>query len=148
MQKLKILNKKQIKKLLNELEEIYDYRLELKDYIFFKSSKDKVYILSKKFSEINDKELRINNLGLYFGKFQKNFFRLSIEGAQMIKPKKNYYILDDKEKDLWMKGQDFDIKKEYSGPIILFYNDDIFGCGVAKGKRLLNSVPKERRIKN
>lgn len=147
MQKLEILKKKQVKKLISELESHYDCKIELKNKIFFKSSKDKVYIISKQFSEINEQKLRINNLGLYLGKFQNNYFRLSIDGAQLIDPKKNVYSLNEKEKELWTKGEDFEIEKKFSGPIILKYKTDIYGCGIAKGKKLLSTVSKQRRIK-
>ncbi|MEA3379199.1 MAG: hypothetical protein U9Q69_06235 [Nanoarchaeota archaeon] len=147
MQNLKILNNKEVKKIKKELKKNYGSEEDL-DFVFFKSSKDKIYLLGKKFAELNDKGLRINNLGLYFGKFEKDGIRLSIEGAQMIKPKKNIIDLDKNEIKEWMNGKDIKCDKEIKGYAIIKYNQDAYGVGKIKDGMILNFVPKFRRIKS
>ena len=56
----RILNSKEIKKILNWLKEHYSIK-ELKiDKAFLQNTKDKIYLISKKISEFEDKNLRIN----------------------------------------------------------------------------------------
>ena len=49
MQNLKILNNKEVKKIMNELKEQYGTNVKL-DFAFFENTKGKVYLLSKKFN--------------------------------------------------------------------------------------------------
>jgi NOL1/NOP2/fmu family ribosome biogenesis protein len=74
--------------------------------------------------------------------------RLSIEGSQIIGKvaKRNVLELDDDLAKKWMSGEDFEIKTELNGFVIIKNRVDFLGCGrVAKGK-LFNYVPKERRV--
>jgi NOL1/NOP2/fmu family ribosome biogenesis protein len=146
MQNLKILNNKEVKKIMKELKEQYDTDVKL-DFAWFKSSKNKIYLLSKKFGDLEDKNLRINNLGMYFGKFEKDGVRLSIEGAQMIKAKKN--IVEIEDVDAWIRGEDLEVGdlnlKKYA---IIKNGKDVYGAGKYKNGKLLNFTAKDRRIKS
>jgi len=92
-------------------------------------------------------KLRINSLGLYFGKIEKDGLRLSIEGSQLIgnKSKKNVIKLDDNQVKEWMAGEVLEIK-DYKGFVIIKHKNDFLGCGKAKEDRILNFVPKTRRL--
>ena len=46
----------------------------------------------------------------------------------------------------WMAGEDIDIDSELSGFIIIKNRTDFLGCGRIVNKKLLNYVPKERRV--
>jgi NOL1/NOP2/fmu family ribosome biogenesis protein len=145
MQKLKILNSKEIKQIMNMLKEQYGFN-EKPDYVFLKSSKEKIYIINRNMANIDLTKLRIDSMGLYFGGFQKDGFRLSIEGSQIIgkKAKKGIINLDDKQKTQWLKGED--ITYEGEGYVIVKNKQDILGSGKIKDNKLLNYIPKARKL--
>lgn len=146
MQKLKILNKKETKPILKALEEEWGFREEL-DYVFLKTEKGKIYTAGKEVFDLDLSKMRINSIGMYFGEM-KNGLRLSIEGSQLIGPKsgKNIVELNDREAGEWMSGIDID-KKAPDGFVIIKHNDDFLGTGKSKDGKILNFVPKTRRIK-
>lgn len=145
----KVLNTREVKKILNWLKEHYGIK-ELKiDKAFLQSTKDKIYLISKKISELDPKSLRINLIGLYFAKLEKTGIRLSIEGAQIIGPKstKNVVKLDKSQMNDWIRGNDIGYNADVEGFIIVKHKNDFFGVGTYKDGKILNYVPKERRIK-
>jgi NOL1/NOP2/fmu family ribosome biogenesis protein len=144
---MKILNKKQIKNILNELKEYYGIK-ELKiDYAFLQNNKDKLYIISKDFDNITT-NMRINGLGLYFLNNSRGL-RLSIEGSQIVGKNATDHIhkLNNKDIKLWLNGQDLDCKDLY-GYYLIKNKKDFYGVGYAKDGRMKNFIPKYRRIKN
>ena len=148
MQKLKILNNKEIKEILGLLDYQFGFNEKL-DYVFLMSSKNKIYLVNKNIERIDLEKLRIDAIGLYFGELNREELRLSIEGSQMIgvKSNKNVVELDKKEAELWSMGND--LKKELlvHGFIILKHKKDFIGCGKYKEGRIFNYVPKERRLR-
>jgi NOL1/NOP2/fmu family ribosome biogenesis protein len=147
MQSLKILNSKEKKNLQKLLKEQFDSDFEL-DFEVFSNDKNKIYLISKDIAKIDFDELRINNLGMYFGEIAHDELRLSIEGSQLIgkTANKNVLELNDEQAAKWMAGEDFEINYQNAGFVIIKNRDDFLGCGkLVKGK-LLNYVPKERRI--
>ncbi len=147
MHNLKILNKKEIKNILNIIKKQWDCDVEL-DYVFLINEKNKIYIVNKEISRIGFDKLRINSIGLYLGTLYDNEIRLSIEGSQLIgkKAKKNVIELDKKETKEWMKGIDLAKKTKEKGFVIIKHKDDFLGCGKAVNDKILNYVPKARRI--
>lgn len=144
---MKILTKRQVNQILNELKEYYGVKeLEI-DYSFFQN-KDKIYLISKDIRNLNAKDLRINNMGLYFLDIEKGL-RLSIEGSQIIgkKATNNIHELNDKEIKGWLRGYDLDCK-DIQGYKLIKYRDDFYGVGFASNNKIKNFVPKSRRIKN
>ena len=151
MMKYKILNKKEKEKLLKEIATQYKTKdlKELLSYGFLKDKENKVYLLSK---DINVQFLKETpRVGLYFCKFEKDGIRLSIEGSQLLKrfltKSSKMLTLNQKQLELWFKGEDINIEKNLYGWFILLYNKDIIGCGKVKNGILLNYLPKERRVK-
>ena len=92
--------------------------------------------------------LKIENIGLYFAKEEKDGIRLTLDGIQIIKNQitKNILEISDKQADDWLRGNDLDIKAK-KGFLILKNNNEFLGCGKSTGERIANFVPKERRIK-
>ncbi len=150
MQQLKILNskeKKRIEKLINEQFNC-DFSF---NYEVFMNTKNKLFILNKDVSKVNLDELRVNSLGLYFGVvYDKKEVRLSIEGSQIIGPiaKKNVLELKYTETKRWMSGEDFEVKSNLNGFVIIKNKEDYLGCGKISNKKLFNYVQKERRSSN
>jgi NOL1/NOP2/fmu family ribosome biogenesis protein len=148
MDNLKILNSRETKNIHSKLKERFGFEKSL-DSAFLINNKNRVYIINKDFSKIDTKKLRINSVGLYFGEINKSEVRLSIEGAQLIGKdcSKNILELDEKETKEWLKG--FDLYKDIKdkGFIILKHKEDFLGCGKAVEAKILNYVPKNRRLK-
>lgn len=159
MQNLKILNTRQRKGILELLKQQYksDFKKKASELVILQSSKNKIYLLSRDFAKVDDKKLRIDSAGLYFGEIMKNDeLRLSIEGSQLIGPiaKKNVVELDDEETRLWLRGDDIEKELKTKGFVILKSRNketgryDFVGCGKYKAeeKKILNYVPKTRRV--
>lgn len=147
MQNIKILNKKEIKKILKLIEKQWNSKLTL-EYAFLKTDKGKIYIVNEDISRLDLSKLRINSIGLYFGKLEKDELRLSIEGSQLVgkKASKNVLELNDKEVKEWMSGKDLEKKGNYSGFLLIKHKEDFLGCGKFKNGKILNYVSKSRRL--
>ena len=125
------------------------------DNAFLQSEKDKIYIINKEINKVNLEKLRINSMGLYFGVLINNKLRLSIEGSQIIGPKakKNVLELDNEQVKQWLRGEDILFnnnlinKNELSDFVIIKNNNDFYGCGKTRDNKILNYMPKIRRVK-
>ncbi len=147
MENLKILNTREIKRILELIKK--QWKADFKqDYAFLMNNKNKIFLVNRDISRINLDKIRINNIGLYFGEINKGMLRLSIEGAQLIGPlaKRNVIELNKKEAKLYLKGEDLDKKTKEKGFFIIKYNNDFLGTGKANGEKVFNYTPKERRI--
>ena len=141
----KILDKKQVKQLLARLEKQFNTKLKL-DYIFLKNNKGKIFIINKNFSKLDINKLRLNNVGLYFAKEEKGGLRLSIEGSLLLKNSKNVLELNEKQMFEYMQGLELNLK-EKDGNYILKHKDVFLGSSKIKNNKLLNYIPKSRRIR-
>lgn len=139
---LKILNSKEIKSLLSQIEEQFKAKID-KNYIFLNNN-DRIYIVTKEISRIDFSKLRMNSLGMYIGTLEKDGFRPSIEGSQLIgkTAKKNIVEVDSIK---WLKGNQIEIEHENSY-VLVKHENDFLGSGKIKDNILLNYVPKERRL--
>ena len=55
--------------------------------------------------------------------------------------------IDDSQFHDWIRGLSIPMNVENS-VYVLKYKGDFVGCGVSDGKKIINYVPKERRIRN
>ena len=94
--------------------------------------------------------ININKLGLYFGKIEHNEIRLSIEGSQIVGEKATKNILEISKEDSreWLRGFDLETNENLSGFVIIKNNNDFYGTGKIKEGRILNFVPKGRKLKS
>ena len=148
MKELKILNSREIRNIKKIIKSQWDADLKL-DYAFLMNDKGRIFIINRELGDIDFSKLHINNLGLYFGELKTGELRLSIEGSQMVGifAKKNMVDIDDKNLEVWMKGEDIEIKADnLRGFVIIKNNKDFLGCGKYKEGKVLNYVPKERRV--
>lgn len=150
MENLKILNTREKKDILRLISRQWgaDFKTDL---VFLLSNKNKIYLVNKDFSKVDEKNMRIDKVGLYFGEIEVSQIRLSIEGCQMIGPiaKKNIVELSDGEVKVMFHGNDLikkDLGNDKSGFVILKNNSDFIGCGKVRGEEILNYIPKTRRI--
>lgn len=147
MQNLKVLERKDKKRFLGLLEKQFGFKDKL-DYVFLTNNKNRIFLVNKVIAEINLDRIRINSAGLYIAEFSNNEVRLSIEGSQVIGPGSNKSIieLDEKTAREWLKGKDIEIKTKMKGFVILKQGEDYIGCGKVKDDRILNFIPKIRRL--
>jgi len=147
MQNLKILNSKEKKEILKMLEKQFGFKQKL-DYVFLKNNKDKIFIVNKDFSEIDLSKLRINSVGLYFARQINNDIRLSIEGSQIIgkKASKNIIELSKEEMMDWLRGNDLNKETKSKEFVLLKHENDFLGSGKCAEGKILNYVPKARRV--
>ena len=149
MQNLKILNTREVKDILKILDRQFGYS-EKPNYTFLMSAKQKIYVVNSDLQRIDLNSVRIDSIGLYFGEYKDNKFRLSLEGSMLIgkKLKKNVVELDLKERNEWLKGEAVmkDLGEE-ARFVVLTWKEDIVGCGRYKEKKIFNYMPKERRLR-
>ena len=140
--------KKKIVKQLNEQFGIKKIR-----HLFLQFGKEKIRFYSGSFSKDEliqlDKSIRIENIGLYALKNEKNIPRLTLDGTQLIKDQisKNILDINEKQANEWMKGNDLPLKTDKELKIIR-HNGEFLGSGKSTGEIITNFVPKKRRIKN
>ncbi|MEM2916261.1 MAG: hypothetical protein QXT19_02805 [Candidatus Woesearchaeota archaeon] len=144
---LNALSGRDLKPVLARIKEQWGAEIDF-PWAWYQSAKNDLFVLSKDITKIDPKKLRINSVGLYIGEFKKGELRLSIEGSQLIGPhaKKNVVELDKDELRQWLKGEDLvkDVKAE--GYVIMKSGNDFVGCGRVKEGKILNFVPKARRL--
>jgi len=105
-------------------------------------------VLSKEELCYLDREIRIENIGLYFAKYEGDEIRLTLDGIQLLKDQitKNIIELNDEQANEWFKGLDIEIQVGY-GWKVLKHNNELIGCGKSTEEKITNFMPKERRIK-
>ena len=116
-------------------------------YAFSASYQQKIFLLSKDYSSLDTNGLRINNMGMYFAKKEREGLRLTIEGAQLLHAKKRVISLTKEQAEQWMQGEDIPMEGN-QGFVILHAGEDILGCGMLKNNLLRNMTPKERRLRS
>jgi NOL1/NOP2/fmu family ribosome biogenesis protein len=147
-----IMNSKARKHLFNQIKEQWDTELDkLKEYVFIRKTSGKIFIVNKDVAELeHDLSLRIYSMGNYFGTETPQGFRLSIEGSQLLGPisHQNIISLNKEQVQEWINGAELELDVKAQGYCIVKYETDFVGCGKYSGSKLLNYVPKSRRIKN
>jgi NOL1/NOP2/fmu family ribosome biogenesis protein len=151
MEKFNFLNNKKIKVILQEVYEQWGIPPEeLKEYIFMQK-KENLFITTEDIRNIKLEKLRINSIGIYFGEYKHNKLRPSIEGSQIIGKFANKNVLEIQEEDVkkWLMGKDLEIEDDTNlkGYLIIKHGKDFLGSGMLKDKKILNFVPKSRRLK-
>ncbi|MFH1589351.1 MAG: hypothetical protein ABIB43_02170 [archaeon] len=147
MQNLKILNSKEVKRILKVFKEQFGYG-EKPEYVFLQNANDRIYIIHRDMELMDLTKLRVDALGMYFATIMPEGIRLSIEGSQVVGPKskRNILELNEEEFEQWLKGIDFEIKTDMKGFVLVKHKDEFVGCGKIKNGILMNYVPKARRL--
>lgn len=143
-----MLNKKGSERVLGKIKEQFGIKNLDFDYGILQNKKGKIFLISKDIDKIDLRKLRINELGLYIARFDKEL-RLTIEGSQIFgkHANKNIYEINEEQAKLWLNGNDINCDKIFNGFVIIKYDNDFLGSGKWKDNKILNYIPKERRIK-
>jgi NOL1/NOP2/fmu family ribosome biogenesis protein len=144
---LRALSGRDLKRVLNVISGQWGADVDL-PFAWYLGSRNALYVISRDIGRVDLRNLRINNVGLYFGEFKKGLLRLSIEGSQLVGPKaeKNVVGLDYGELRQWLRGEDLVKAVDAQGYVLVRYGSDFVGCGRVKDGRILNFVPKARRL--
>ena len=147
--KFEVLTSSEKERFLKKLKERFGFAGRL-DYVFIKTKSGKIKIINPEVLKLNIKDLNVENLGLYFARWDGDEVRLSIEGSQIVgkRATKNVLELTEDEAEKWLKGQNVEVGKRSveDGFVILRFKDDFLGCGRYKDGRIVSFVPKWRRI--
>ena len=147
MHTLDFLNGKQVKEINELVKEQWGTELP-KEYSYLIRKDGDIFLVDRGVGEIDLQKLRINSIGIYVGELRNDELRMSIEGAQIIGPQatKNVVKITREQLSQWLKGEDLEVDSE-NGFVILKCQKDFVGCGKASNGRILNFVPKARRVK-
>tara|TARA_Y100000310_G_C20413381_1_gene683135 strand:+ start:308 stop:769 length:462 start_codon:yes stop_codon:yes gene_type:complete len=147
LENLKILKSREVKEIRNKLKEQFGYSKDL-NYVFLQNEKGKVFITNKDLSSIDFEKLKINTIGMYFVHLKEKELRLSIDGSQLIGRdcSKNVVELDGEKLKEWLRGEEVSLDIIDHGFFIVKNKDDFYGCGKLVNGRLLNYIPKARRV--
>ncbi len=150
MQKLSILNTREVKKIKEIILRDYGY-FPAEDYAYLLSEKDKIFLVNKDVARIDLEKLKIDRVGLSFAEMKDGKIRLSKEGAQLLaraglEKLKNVVELTAAEIKKYFLGEDLpkDLGEE-SKFVLLKYKKDILGCAKYKDKNIINFLPKIHR---
>ena len=153
MQKLTILNSREVKKVRECMETMFNYALQ-GDYVYLLNEKDRLFLTNRDFAQIDTKKLIIDRVGLYFAEYKNNELRLSKEGAQLLfhnakqhgKTLSNTLDFSREQLKQYFLGADIELdlgpKARY---LLLKFNEDVFGCAKYKEGKILNFHPKQHR---
>ena len=83
MQKLKILNTREIKAIRELLIKQFGSALH-ENYAYLQTEKDRLFLVNRDIAQIDLDKLKIDRLGLYFAELRPSQIRLSKEGAQLL----------------------------------------------------------------
>ena len=150
MQKVVILNTREIKRLRQKFVEEYGTFIK-GEYAFLKNEKDRIFLENKDIAKVELKNLRLDKMGLYFCESKKGIIRLSLQGAAFFVQNKenevkNKLELSKDEIVEYFKGVDLnkDLGDE-SKFVILMYEGNVVGCSKYKDGVILNYLPKTNR---
>lgn len=138
------------KKLLAELDKIYG--ISRLNYILIRTGQDKIRGFSGSMNREEIEELadiaNLEIIGGYIFKEEKGGLRLSLDASHVLGEEATKSVLEVSEEQFtsWLKGNDLDIERE-KGIVLIRHASDFAGCGISDGKKIINFVPKERRIR-
>ena len=138
------------KKIVKEFSE--NFGVDKVDGLFLQFGKEKLRVYNGSLSKEElidlDRNVKVENIGLYLAKSQSDGFRLSLDGCDLLKDRINKGILEisDGDAEKWFKGNDLEISEDV-GFKVLMNRGDFIGCGKSTGEKISNSLPKERRVR-
>jgi len=147
MTEIKILGTKEVKA-LNKIAEAQWGSIFPKEFSYVRSDKNKIYMISRDADKLDLKKLRIQSMGLYVAEEKNGQLRVSIEGSFIIGPnaKKNVIELSEDDMRSWLRGEDLPYEGKEEGFVLIKHNRDFFGSGKVFEGKILNFVPKARRL--
>ncbi len=154
---MRIVYKTEKRNMLDNLEKIYGIKKLPVPFLLVKLGEEKTRVYTGDFSpeQIMDiqREIGIDTMGLYLLHEYGENIRLSIDGIHLFKEQisKNIIELNEEQAESWFRGEDIIFikqwEKEEKGFKVLKFKEDLIGCGKLTDNRIVNYMPKERRVK-
>jgi len=146
---MKFIKSGEKKRILRDLED--QFGIKKLDYVLLETGKQKIRGFSGTMTKEEIRELgeiaNVEIVGLYLIK-KEGQMRLGLDATSLLKDnvKKSVIEIMDGDVEEWFKGNNLEIVKD-NGIYIIKHGEDFLGCGVSDGKKIINYVPKERRIR-
>jgi len=137
------------KKMLKELKE--EFGVTKLPFLLIESGKEKIRGYTGDLSKDEIDELKnifpIEAIGLYILR-KEHSLRLSMDAIHILKDqiKTNIVEISDTQYKDWMMGHDLNIEAK-RGTVIIKYKSDFIGSGKSNTEKIINHIPKERRLK-
>lgn len=154
MQRVIFLANKYAKEFFKKLNEHWGCEAQevLSRFAVLRSTKDKIYLMSKDVEKVVLTDKRLDSIGLYFADVHDEKIRLSMEGSQLVGPIATRNVIDITLQELkqWVRGEDLlkEANEEaWEDCVILKYGNDFVGSGKYSNGTIYNFVPKTRRTK-
>lgn len=146
---LDILTSAEKKKILADLEK--NFGISKLPFMLLRFGKGKIRGFSGSLSRDEilkiSKKIRIELVGLYLLREESDAYRISHDGLFAFKDaSKNVIEISNEDADKWLRGQEIEIKGKEKW-ILLRNTGDLIGCGKVKEGKVINFVPKERRLR-
>lgn len=147
---MKFLNSKQRKEIQQGLNE--QYGITELPYLMIEAGKQRLRAFSGTFSREEIQQLsqiaNIELIGMYLISRKDNDLRLNFDAVSLLRDQitKSVLEIDEKQLNLWMHGQDLEIKCP-RGIIVLKFKDELVGIGKSNTEKIFNYLPKERKLK-
>lgn len=149
---MRIFNRKQIKEVQELANKTYDANLELVEFAMLSTSKkEKLWVTNRGILENDFKPMRLNSVGVYFGRIHHGKLRLSIEGAQMVGKTAKKNVAEITKEQVWDFIRGFDVSTETesleeNAYVLVKNNEDILGIAKYVSGTLENILPKSRKL--
>ena len=155
---MKIISSGEKKRILKRLKE--QYGISKLPFLLLRFGKEKIRgysgSLSKEELNILDKNVRVENIGIYLGKLQDNEIRLSLDAIHLLKGEisKNILEVTEQQAEDWFSGKYVELENQKEGKdiprefFVLKHEGEFIGCGKSTGELIKNYMPKERRVKS
>jgi len=121
--------------------------------VLIETGREKIRAFSGSMNREEIKELsqivNVEIVGLYLLKKESNYYRISLDGCQILKSQieKNIFQIDENQFFEWIRARDLNVKIS-RGPKIVKFNSDFLGAGYSTEDKIINFVPKERSIRS
>ncbi len=122
---------------------------ELRDEVWIKNNDERIFLCTRAIAALPIDRMRAERAGIYLGAIQRHELRLSVEGSQLFGPlaRKNIVDLTREEAFRWLKGEDIVRESDSKAFVLVRHKSDFLGCGKLSEGKLINYVPKERRLR-
>lgn len=137
------------RRIIEQLKE--QFGIEELPYLLIEAGKERIRAYSGSLSKDEMLKLgqiaRIELIGSYIIR-KEHDLRLSFDALHLLKDqvKKNIVEINDDEYFSWIRGYDLE-KQAPHGTVCIKYKGDFIGCGKSTGEKIINHVPKERRLR-
>jgi NOL1/NOP2/fmu family ribosome biogenesis protein len=150
---MNILSRKETEEIEERIRNTYGTEDCLKEFVVLQTGKEeKIWLASRKIFELNLEVLRINSIGLYFGRVDCGKLRLSVEGAGIVGPKAKKNIAEIDDTAIWDFLRGFDVKPsklneaEEGRYVLVKHKDHFIGVAKLENGMLISVLPKSRKL--